>query len=71
MTSPCQYSGGGRGKVGAYPFLSAFVGLPLLILSPVFFANEEESLGIPFVIPSDLLVIVSVNLMMVNAFKQA
>lgn len=46
------------------------VGLPLLIISMVFFAQGEESMGIPFAALGGVLVIASVIVFLVNLFKR-
>jgi cbb3-type cytochrome oxidase subunit 1 len=46
------------------------IGLPLLVVSMVFFANDEESIGIPFAAVGGILVIVSVIVFLVNLFKR-
>ncbi|MBB6670537.1 cytochrome-c oxidase [Cohnella nanjingensis] len=45
-------------------------GLPVLVVSMILFANDKESLGIPFAAVGGLLVIASVVLFIVNVFKR-
>ena len=45
------------------------IGLPLLVISMMFFANNKNSIGIPLSAVGGLLVIFSVILLVVNVFK--
>lgn len=64
------YPEAGETKLARIQFILHNVGLPLLILSMVFFANAENALGIPFAALGGLLVIVSAILLAVNVFKR-
>lgn len=60
----------GTAKLARIHFILHNVGLPLLVISMVLFANGLESAGIPFAIVGGLLVIVSVILFTINVFKR-
>ncbi|WP_123042877.1 cytochrome-c oxidase [Cohnella candidum] len=60
----------GEAKLARIQFYLHNVGLPLLIISMVIFARDNEALGIPFAALGGLLIIVSAILMAVNVFKR-
>ena len=60
----------GEQKLAITQFWLHNVGLPLLVLSMVFFANGNDGVGIPFAIAGGLLVVVSAVLMVVNLLKR-
>lgn len=64
------YSEAGETKLARIQFMLHNIGLPLLILSMVFFANGMNNMGIPFAVLGGLLVIASVILMTINVFKR-
>jgi hypothetical protein len=60
----------GEAKLARIQFILHNVGLPILVLSMVGFANGMMTIGIPAAILGGLLVIVSVILFVVNVFKR-
>ena len=60
----------GSGTLATAQFWLHNIGLPLLVVSMVFFARGEESLGIPFAASGGLLIISSVIVFAVNIFKR-
>jgi cbb3-type cytochrome oxidase subunit 1 len=60
----------GEAKLARIQFILHNVGLPILVLSMVGFANGMTTVGIPAAILGGLLVIASVILFVVNVFKR-
>jgi cbb3-type cytochrome oxidase subunit 1 len=60
----------GEAKLARIQFILHNVGLPILVLSMVGFANGMMAVGIPAAILGGLLVIVSVILFVVNVFMR-
>lgn len=64
------YPEAGETKLANTQFWLHNIGLPILILSMIFFPNDMENLGIPFAAVGGLLVIASTVVMAVNVFKK-
>jgi len=60
----------GANKLAKIQFWLHNIGLPLLVISMVIFANDEEKLGIPFAALGGLLIIASAIVFAVNIFKR-
>jgi cbb3-type cytochrome oxidase subunit 1 len=60
----------GEAKLARIQFILHNVGLPILVLSMLGFANGMTAISIPAAILGGLLVIVSVILFVVNVFKR-
>jgi cbb3-type cytochrome oxidase subunit 1 len=59
----------GEAKLARIQFILHNVGLPILVLSMIGFANDITTVSIPAAILGGLLVIVSVIIFVVNVFK--
>ncbi|WP_425453955.1 cytochrome-c oxidase [Paenibacillus flagellatus] len=64
------YPEAGRAKLAVVQFWLHNVGLPVLVVSMLFFANGMEAAGIPCAAIGGLLVIASVILLVVNVFAR-
>jgi cbb3-type cytochrome oxidase subunit 1 len=60
----------GEAKLARIQFILHNIGLPILVLSMVGFANGMMAIGVPAAILGGLLVVVSVLLFVVNVFKR-
>ena len=63
------YPEAGRTKLARVQFWLHNIGLPLLVISMLLFANEMTGVGIPTAAVGGVLVIVSVVLFIVNVFR--
>ncbi|MDB4867586.1 MAG: cytochrome-c oxidase [Cohnella sp.] len=60
----------GEAKLAKIQFWLHNIGLPLLVISMVLFANGDHGSGIPFAVLGGVLVIASVIVFTVNLFKR-
>jgi cbb3-type cytochrome oxidase subunit 1 len=60
----------GEAKLARIQFWLHNVGLPLLVIAMVLFANEQHGAGVPFAILGGVLVVASVIVFTVNLFKR-
>jgi cbb3-type cytochrome oxidase subunit 1 len=60
----------GAAKLAKIQFILHNVGLPMLVVSMILFANDQHGAGVPFAVLGGLLVITSVIVFTVNLFKR-